>query len=176
MISIVRPLLFSLSVTLVILLACHDDRPHVFQARPPVAARTPVVAVPRTPEVQIGTYGAEARITAVLDASTGAPVALTNISQTIGVLTLVARGPGRPPNESARVELIMRGTEEATQTLALGAPAPAIVAHTFTVPVAGDGRTGLRAGRYTVEVRIVGGDGRVLANSVPVYLELRENP
>lgn len=158
------------------LLACHDDRPHVFQSPPPAAPRPAVVAVPSAPEVQIGTNGAEARITAVLDAATGAPVALTNISQPIEVMTLVARGPRRPPNESARVELVMHGTEEAMQTLALGAPAPTIVAHSFSVPVAGDGRTGLRPGRYTVQVRIVGGDGRVLASSAPRYLELRAQP
>ena len=176
MIAIVRPLRFTVPIPLIILLACHDDRPHVFRAPPPAAPRPEVIAMPSAPEVQIGTHGAEARITAVLDAATGTPIALTNISHTIELMTLVARGPARPVSESARVELVMHGTEEATQTLALDAPAPTIVAHTFTVPVAGDGRTGLRAGRYTALVRIVAGDGQVLASSVPLFLELRGAP
>ena len=167
--------LFTFPVSFIVLLACHDDRPHVFQT-PPHAAQRPGVAAPSAPELQIGTNGAEARITAVLDAATGAPVALTGISLPIEVMTLAARGPGRPPSESARVELVMHGAEEAMQTLALYAPAPMIVAHAFAVPVAGDGRTGLRAGRYTVQVRIVGGKGDVLATSVPLYLELRGAP
>ena len=125
------------------------------------------------PEVQIGTNGAEARVTAVRDAATGAPVLLTNITGPIVVETLVARGPARPPNEGGRLDLALHGAEEASQTLVLDAPAPTIVAHAFTVPVAGDGRTGLGAGRYAVSVSIRGGDGRVLATSVPLYLEIR---
>jgi hypothetical protein len=161
------------------LVACHDERPspHVYSSPPPTPPKVAAgPATPRGPEVQIGTTGAEARITAVVDAATGAPIALTNISQPIEVMTLVARGPGRPPSENARVDLLMHGTEEAMQTLVLDAPASTIVAHSFSVPVAGNGRTGLRAGRYTVQVRIVGGDGRVLASSAPIYLELRAQP
>ena len=168
-----RPLRFTRAVPLLFLFACRDSRPHVFQAPPPKAPRPHVADVPSAPEVQIGTFGPDARITAVLDAATGAPIALTNITQPIQVMTLVARGPRRPVSESARVELVMQGAEEAVQTLALHAPAPTIVAHIFSVPVAGDGRTGLRAGRYTMHVRIADGEGRVLASSVPLHIELR---
>ena len=164
-----------------VLLACHDDRPHVFQAPPRPAARPTASAGSSlspspSPNVQIGTFGAEARITAVRDASTGAPILLTNITEPIEVETLVARGPGRPLNEGGRVELVLHGAEEASQTLVLDAPAPTIVAHIFTVPVAADGRTGLRAGHYTIDVSIRGGDGRLLATSVPLHLEIRGSP
>ena len=165
-----------LPLAVCVALACHDDRPHVYQAPPPPTAR-PAAEVPRdreapaVAEAQIGTVGAEARILAVRDAATGNPVALTSIAQPIEVLTLVARGPGRPASETARIQLVMHGPEEAEQTLVLDAPAPAIVAHAFLVPIAGDGRTGLRAGRYTLQVRIVGGDGVVLASSGPVYVQ-----
>ena len=164
-----------------VLLACHDDRPHVFQAPPRPAAR-PAASVGTSPaplpapNVQIGTFGAEARITAVRNASTGAAIPLANITEPIEVETLVARGPGRPLNEGGRVELVLHGAEEASQTLVLDAPAPTIVAHVFTVPVAADGRTGLRAGHYTIEVSIRGGDGRLLATSVPLHLEIRGSP
>ena len=164
-----------------VLLACHDDRPHVFQAPPRPSAR-PAASAGSSPgtspasSVQIGTFGAEARITAVRDASTGAPILLTNITEPIEVESLVARGPGRPLNEGGRVELMLHGAEEASQTLVLDAPAPTIVAHVFTVPIAADGRTGLRAGHYTIEVSIRGGDGRLLATSVPLHLEVRGSP
>lgn len=165
----------AVSFALFVLVACRDEQPssHVYSSPPP---RPPKVAAgaasPNAPEGPIGAEGAEARIIAVFDAATGSPIALNTISGPIEVMTLVARGPGRPPSENARVELVLHGGEEAIQTLALDAPAPTIVAHSFSVPVAGDGRTGLRAGRYTVQVRIVGGDGRVLASSVPLYVEL----
>ena len=171
----------TVSALLGVLLACHDDRPHVFQAPPRPSARPAASAGASsgpfpTPNVQIGTFGAEARITAVRDASTGAPILLTNITEPMEVETLVARGPGRPLTEGGRVELVLHGAEEASQTLVLDAPAPTIVAHVFTVPVAADGRTGLRGGRYTIEVRIHGGDGRLLATSVPLHLEIRGSP
>ena len=126
--------------------------------------------------MQIGTFGAEARISAIRYASTGTPVVLTDITEPIEVETLVARGPGRPANEGGRVELALHGTEEVSQTLVLDAPAPTIVAHVFAVPVAADGRTGLRSGRYTIDVSIRGGDGRLLATSTPLYLEVRGSP
>ena len=168
-------------VLFAVLLACHDDRPHVFQAPPssvarPVASPGALQASPPIPPVQIGTFGAEARISAIRYASTGAPVALTDITEPIEVETLVARGPGRPPNEGGRVELTLHGTDEVSQTLVLDAPAPTIVAHVFAVPVAADGRTGLRSGRYTIEVSLRGGDGRLLATSTPLYLEIRGSP
>ena len=171
----------ALPLLLAVLLGCHDDRPHVFQA-PPNAVARPVApagaprASPPSPAVQIGTFGAEARISAIRYAATGAPVVLNDITQPIEVETLVARGPGRPPNEGGRVELALHGTDEVSQTLVLDAPAPTIVAHAFTVPVAADGRTGLRSGRYTVDVSIRGGDGRLLATSPPLYLEIRGAP
>jgi hypothetical protein len=162
---------FAVLVALFVVVACHDDRPHVFQSAPPQAPRAPVNETPTAPEAPTGTF-ADARITSVADAATGAPVVLTSITRPITVMTVSARGPGRPQSESARVELIMRGTTEATQALALAAPASSVVAHPFTIP-AGDPRAGLPTGRYTLQVRIVGGDGRVLATSVPLHIELR---
>ena len=181
MILIVPSPLRAVPVLLGVLLACHDDRPHVFQAPPrpstrPAASAGSAKSPSPAPNVQIGTFGAEARITAVRDASTGTPVLLTDVTEPMEVETLVARGPGRPLNEGGRVELVLHGAEEASQTLVLDAPAPTIVAHVFTVPVAADGRTGLRAGRYMIEVRIHGGDGRLLATSAPLHLEIRGAP
>ena len=48
-----------------------------------------------------------------------------------------------------------------------------IVAHAFTIPSVRDAGSGLGAGRYTLQVRIVAGDGTVLATSVPLHVELR---
>ena len=165
MIPTVRSLFLAVPALLGVLLACHDDRPHVFQAPPrsaarPVASAGASPASLQAPNIQIGTFGAEARITAVRNASTGAAIPLTGITEPIEVETLVARGPGQPVNEGGRVELVFHGAEEASQTLTLEPPAPMIVAHVFTVPVAADGRTGLRAGHYTIDVSIRGADGR----------------
>ena len=176
MIPTVRSLFLAVPVLLGVLLACHDDRPHVFQAPPRSAARPAASAGPSGPNIQIGTFGAEARITAVRNASTGAAIPLTGITEPIEVETLVARGPGQPVNEGGRVELVFHGAEEASQTLTLEPPAPMIVAHVFTVPVAADGRTGLRAGHYTIDVSIRGADGRLLATSVPLHLDIRGSP
>lgn len=95
-----------------------------------------------------------------------------DISRTIEVMTVCARGPRRPARESARVELIMHGTADAVQTMTLAVPAPSIVAHAFTIP-AGDRAAGLLPGPYQMHVRILGGDGRVLATSIPLHIELR---
>ncbi len=124
------------------------------------------------PDAPLGSF-ADARITSIMDAATGAPVPLTDISRAIEVMTVSARGPHRPASESARVELLMRGVVEATQTLVLPAPASTIVAHAFSIPAASDAGSGLRAGRYTLQVRLIGGDGTVLATSVPLHIELR---
>ena len=162
----------SCSLLLVLLMACRDDRPHVFQAPPALHAPIPQPArVASAPEVPAGTF-ADARIVSVSDAASGAPVALTDITRPIDVMTVCARGPTRPVRESARVELIMHGTTDAVQTLVLVSPAPSVVAHAFTIP-AGDRTAGLRPGPYQMHVRIVGGDGRVLATSIPLYIELR---
>jgi hypothetical protein len=161
------------AVALFVLIACRDDKKHVFQAPAPAAAVVPpqVIAVPGAPEAPTGTF-ADARITWIADADNGGPVELMNITRPISVMTVTARGPSRPASESARIELLMRGASDATQVLALPAPASSVVAHAFTIP-AGDAGAGLRPGRYTLQVRIIGGDGHVLATSVPLHIELR---
>jgi hypothetical protein len=60
----------------------------------------------------------------------------------------------------------MRGAAmDTTLVLRLDSPAPAVVAHTFRV-------AGLKIGRYTGVVRLKAGTGRVLAESIPLYLEV----
>ena len=169
-----RHITFPLSALLFTLVACHDDKPHVFQAPapPPATLGTRATEGPSVPDAPVGSH-ADARITSIVDAATGVPVPLTGISRAIEVMTVSARGPYRPARESARVELLMHGVAEAVQTLVLPAPASTIVAHAFTIPAVSDAGSGLGAGRYTLQVRIVGGDGTVLATSVPLHIELR---
>ena len=168
-----RHVLFPLLALVLALAACHDDKPHVFQAPAPRPATTGRVAAesPSVPDLPVGSF-ADARITSILDAATGVPVPLTGISRAIEVMTVSARGARRPAGESARIELLMHGVAEAVQTLVLPAPASTIVAHAFTIPAVSDAGSGLRAGRYTLQVRIIGGDGTVLATSVPLHIEL----
>ena len=169
-----RHALFPLLALLLTLAACHDDKPHVFQSPAPRPATTGRVAAtnPSVPDAPLGSF-ADARITSIVDAATGMPVPLTDISRAIEVMTGSARGPTRPASESARVELMMHGVTEARQTLVLPAPASTIVAHAFSIPAVSDTRSGLIAGRYTLQVRIIGGDWTVLATSVPLHIELR---
>ena len=169
-----RHALFPLSVLLLPLAACHDDKPHVFQSPAPRPVTTGRVAAANAsvPDAPVGSF-ADARITSIVDAATGVPVSLTDISRAIEVMTVSARGPYRPASESARIELLMHGVAEAVQVLALPAPASTIVAHAFSIPAVSDAGSGLSAGRYTLQVRIIGGDGAVLATSVPLHIELR---
>jgi hypothetical protein len=171
----VRRLCPALWAGLFALLACHDERanPHAYASAPPPAAARGSAATPSVPEPPMGTKGGDARITAVVDAATGTPAALTDVTASIDVMTIVARGPGRPHSERARVELVVRGTRDTTLVLELEAPAPTIVAHSFHLDVAGSNRDGIRPGRYAMHVRIIGGDGHAIAVSLPLYVEVR---
>jgi hypothetical protein len=162
----VRPLPALLVLAPATLLACHDDRPHVFQApAPQVATGSPAVAVPSSPEVPLGTTGPEARITLVVDEATGQPVALTDLRGSVAVMTLAARGPGRPLSESGRLDLVVNGPKDTILVLPLNAPAPTIVAHMFQLDVGRD----FRPGPYTLTARIAAG-GRLLASSPPLHV------
>lgn len=161
-----RPLFPLLACGSIALAACQDNQPHVFHAPPPrTPAASPAVTTSSSPEVPFGTTGAEARITAVVDGATGGPVALTDLRGKVSIITLVARGPGRPGSESARVELAMDGPRDTTLVLAIDAPAPTIVAHVFQLDVGHD----FPSGAYTLTARIVAG-GQTLTSSVPMHV------
>ena len=149
------------------LIACHDERPskHVYGSPPPQSPR--VAATPAAPELPIGTIGPGARLVSISDAATGAPVGLGSIADSVDVLTLVAFGPNSGSSRNGgRVELVVRGgTMDTTLVLRLESPAPSIVAHTFRV-------AGLKSGRYTSVVRLRASTGRVIAESIPLYLEV----
>jgi hypothetical protein len=163
-----RSLAALLAVCPLALLACRDNQPHVFRApAPKISSGSPAVAASSSAEVPLGTTGPEARITLVVDGVTGGPIALTDLRGSVAVTAIVARGPGRPASESARVELALIGPKDTTLVLKLDAPAPIIVAHAFQFDV-GRGRE-IRPGAYTLYARIVAG-GRVLATSAPIYV------
>jgi hypothetical protein len=149
--------------------ACDRPSQHVYSSPAPPAklpaGSTP--AITRAPEFPLGTMGPEARLVAVADAATGAPVALGSIADSVDVLTLVTFGPAASTaREGGRVELDVRGPAvDTTLVHALGAPAPSIAAHSFRL-------TGLTAGRYTTVVRLRMTDGRVLAQSIPLALDV----
>ncbi len=157
--------------------ACRDDgsKTHVYRAPRPVQAPPPVVVdAPPAPDVPIGTHGADARITAVTDAATGAPVALTDIRVDFSVLTLVARGPGHwAPDRNARIELVVDGPTDTAFVLPLAPNPSVIIAHAFVVPVARDGGAGLRAGNYSAHVQLVMRGRQALAMSTPIYFVAR---
>jgi len=153
------------------LLSLGCDRPsqHVYSSPPP-PAKLPAGATPaitRAPELPLGAMGPEARLVAVADAATGAPVALGSITDSVDVLTLVAFGPAEwTARDGGRVELDVRGpTLDTTLVHVLGAPAPSVAAHSFRL-------TGLKAGRHSIAVRLRMTDGRVLAQSIPLALDV----
>jgi hypothetical protein len=152
---------------LIALIACHDERPskHVYGSPPSQSPR--VAATPAPPELPIGTIGPGAQLVSVSDAATGAPVGLSNIADSVDVLTLVAFGPHSvSPRNEGRVELAVHGASlDTTLVLRLESPAPSLVAHTFRV-------AGLKSGRYTSVVLLRASTGRVIAESIPLYLEV----
>jgi hypothetical protein len=161
---------FVRAVPLIALVACHDERPspHVYGSPPPTSPRAAATAASMSaPELPIGTIGPGARLVSISDAATGIPVALGSIADSVDVLTLVAFGPNSGPwRKGGHVELVVRGgTMDTTLVLRLDSPAPSIVAHTFRV-------AGLKSGRYTSVVRLRASTGRVIAESVPLYLEV----
>lgn len=143
---------------------CREDRSRVRVAGVPTPPRPPSVPTVHVPEVPFGSTGPEARIVSVSDASTGAPVSLTSIRDSVRVLTLVAFGPDDQPTRSdARLELIIAGASNRLLTMALSAPVPVIISHAFSVG-------GLRPGAHTVSVRLVGAVRGEIARSIPLHL------
>src|SRR5258708_12730957 len=97
-------------LTIALVCACQNDGPHTFHTPAPVPARAPAPAPqPPATEVPLGANGPEARILAVVDSATGAPVTLTNLTAPFSVMTVVARGPGQwMPAAGARIHLALR--------------------------------------------------------------------
>ncbi|HEX9483247.1 MAG TPA: hypothetical protein VF929_01655 [Gemmatimonadaceae bacterium] len=154
--------------------ACQNDGPHTFHTPAPVPARAPAPA-PQAPatEVPLGANGPEARILAVVDSATGAPVTLTNLTAPFSVMTVVARGPGQwMPDASARIELELRGPTHTVLALPLAEPTPVIIAHAFTVGRSG-ASGGLPTGNYLMQVKLLMRESTVLATSVPLYLTVK---
>ena len=153
------------AIAVLALLGCERPSPHVYSSPPPRGAAVPVA--PTMPELPIGSIGPGARIVAISDAVTGAPVALGSLTDSIDVLTLVAFGPAtNASRDGGRVELVLRGSPmDTTLALHLDVPAPSVVAHVFRV-------AGLKVGRYTVVVRLRTSGGQVLAETIPLYMEV----
>jgi hypothetical protein len=149
--------------------ACDRPSNHVYSSPPPTPQRPAgtVPAISQAPEIPLGALGPGARLVSINDAATGAPVALGSITDSVDVLTLVAFGPAQwLAREGGRVELTMRGqTFDTTLVRSLGAPAPTIAAHTFRVG-------GLKVGRYSGVVRLTSTNGSVLAESIPLLIEV----
>jgi hypothetical protein len=163
----VRAAALSLSFLLV---SCDRPSQHVYSSPPPASPKLPAGTTPaisRAPELPLGAMGPDAQLVAVADAATGAPVALGSITDSVDVLTLVTFGPAEwTAREGGRVELAVRGPSiDTTLVRALGKPAPSVAAQSFRL-------TGLKVGRYTTVVRLRLTDGRVLAESIPLALDV----
>jgi hypothetical protein len=154
-------------LALMALVACERPSSHVYGSPPPQPKPTGTPASPTMPDLPLGTTGPGARLVAISDAATGAPIPLGSIADSIDVLTLVAFGPvAGLSRDGGRVELALRGSSmDTTLVLPLEAPAPIIVAHPFRI-------AGLKAGRYTAVVRLRMIHGQVIAESIPTYFEV----
>ncbi|MEO8334097.1 MAG: hypothetical protein ABI664_03940 [bacterium] len=156
-------------LSLVVFAACDQPSQHVYGSPPPPpqprTGATPATA--SGPELPLGTIGAGAKLIAVTDAATGAPVEMGSITDSIDVLTLVAFGPGEwAAREGGRVELSVRGPSvDTTFVRPLGAPAPTVAAQAFRI-------AGLKVGRYSSVVRLRSTRGSVIAESIPLVLEI----
>jgi hypothetical protein len=152
----------------VLVLACHDERPdsHVYSAPPPRPSPVAVTPAAPTPDVPLGTSGPGASITSVLDAATGAPVALNDARGTIDVMALAALGPGDwSASDEVRVELAVRGTRDTTLLLKLGPRPSTVVAHPFRLSLGA-----LGAGHYSFRLRLLLDRTTLLVESAPVFL------
>ena len=105
-------------------------------------------------------------------ASTGAPVALGDIADSVDVLAVVSRGRASSASGSARLELVLSGRSDTMLVASIEAPVPVVIAHAFRL-VASRAAGGLRDGNYRARVRLVGGEGRSIAESVPIFLTVR---
>jgi hypothetical protein len=155
-------------LSIVLVLACHDERPnsHVYSAPPPRPASVAVPTTTPTPDLPLGTSGPGASITSVLDAATGAPVALNNARGTVDVMALAALGPGDwSASDEVRVELAVRGTRDTTLLLELGPHPSTVVAHPFRLSLGA-----LGAGRYSFTLRLLLDRKTLLVESAPVFI------
>jgi hypothetical protein len=165
-----------LPICCVSLLACAGDegRQHVFTPKAPsrpggVSASSPAA---REPESEPGSGTPIARIASVRAVSTGAPVSLGSINESVNVLVLVARGRASSDRGPAQLELRLTGAHDTTLAETLSSPVPAVVAHSFHIPVGGSGAA-LRNGRHRAQVRLTGPDGALIVSSVPLELTVR---
>jgi hypothetical protein len=145
---------------------------HVYQSPPPAIAAAPTQHADTSPEPPIGTFGPSARITGVRLVSTGQPVALDQLAEPVLVTTVISRGRQSSPAVPARIELRITGATDTTLIVQVRTPVPFIVAHDFPIAIGG-GSGALRAGRFAMQVRLVGPAGRQLAASVPVPIRVR---
>jgi hypothetical protein len=153
--------------------ACSGEtaRDHIYLSKPPAVAR-PAVPASSAPvaEPALGSV-ATARIVSVRRGATGAPVSLEQIREPIELLALASHGRSLASTSAARLELALSGPVDTVHTLPLSAPVPVVVTQLFRIEV-GPG-SGLLAGRYEARARLVGEDGRVVAESVPVAFLVR---
>lgn len=130
------------------------------------------MAAPSTPvaEPALGTV-ATARIASVRGAATGAPVSLEQVREPIELLALVSHGRTIAATSAARLELAVSGPVDTVLAVGLAAPVPVVATQVFRIDPGP--RSGLPAGRYEARVRLVGEDGRAVAESIPVAFVVR---
>jgi hypothetical protein len=165
---------FRIAFLCLLVAACGGDRRHVFQAPPPPGdhvAAPPVAAA--TPEPVLGTF-AEARIEHVALAATGAPIALENVVDSFRVTTLVSTG-NRPlqPHAGDRIELLFTGSSRLALEAPFGAVIPQVAAQVFVVATTRQRADGLAPGNYWMQVRLFVRDTTPLAQSVPLFVQVR---
>ena len=157
------------------LIACTtgDADSHVYQSVPPRrGTSTHVLAVDPSREAPIGSSGPRARIVAVRLASTGEPITLDRLTESVIVTTLVSRGRGSSSAGPARLELGISGEVDTTLVVRIRSPVPLVVSHDVPV-VIGRAAGGLPVGRFAMQLRLLGPGGSVLATSLPVPFTVR---
>lgn len=125
------------------------------------------------PDVPFGSTGADARISAVSDAATGAPTALGNARDSIIVMATFARGPAWSSTESLEVKLVLTGACPGIVVAAFPAPAPVVIAHQFRITASDIAAWCTRDGVTLARAVLLGRNARPLAASVPMGLTIR---
>lgn len=154
-----------------LLVACQGERPnpHVYASPAPratAAAGTGAATAP-VPEAPLGSQGPGARLTSVLDAVTGAPVALSSATGAVDVMALVALGPGSWQGLRVSMDLAIKGTRDTALVWELGTPAPLMAAHAFRVELGA-----LGPGRYSMRARLLRGGSEVVVESAPLFFQV----
>ncbi|MEO6527968.1 MAG: hypothetical protein ABIP93_15215 [Gemmatimonadaceae bacterium] len=168
----VRP--FAIAVGALLAACAGDDvRDHVHRSTPPARPAPPPASVPSVAtKPPLGAGGPSAEIISIRLASSGAPVSLDHITDTVNVLALVTRGAGSSSLGPARLELVLHGPQNMTLIEWSATPVPLVIAHEFRVPVS-NGWEGLPTGLYLAQVRLVGPTGWLIAQSTPVTWKVR---